>query len=60
METHQFLYWRNTDRFGNIKPTKGRKKTLFKTPIELIELLANWKARQQEELKLFGLRQTQK
>ena len=25
-----------------------------------MELLANWKVKQQEELKLFGLRQTQK
>lgn len=58
--TGETLIEQALDRFGNIKPTKGRKKTLFKTPIELIELLANWKARQQEELKLFGLRQTQK
>ena len=35
-------------------------KTLFKAPIELMELLANWKVKQQEELKLFGLKQTQK
>lgn len=58
--TGETLIEQALDRFGNIKPTKGRKKTLFKTPIELIELLANWKARQQEELKLFGLCQTQK
>ncbi|MGZ0946973.1 site-specific integrase, partial [Streptococcus thermophilus] len=58
--TGETLIEQALDRFGNIKPTKGRKKTLFKTPIELIKLLANWKARQQEELKLFGLRQTQK
>ena len=44
----------------NLKTTKGNKKTLFKAPIELMELLANWKVKQQEELKLFGLRQTQK
>lgn len=48
------------DRFGNVKSTKGNKKTLFKAPTELMELLANWKVKQQEELKLFGLRQTQK
>ena len=58
--TGEILIEQALDRFGNIKPTKGRKKTLFKAPIELIELLANWKARQQEELKLFGLHQTQK
>lgn len=48
------------DRFGNVKSTKGNKKTLFKAPTELMELLANWKVKQQEELKLFGLKQTQK
>lgn len=48
------------DRFGNVKSTKGNKKTLFKVPTELMELLANWKVKQQEELKLFGLKQTQK
>ncbi len=48
------------DRLGNVKSTKGNKKTLFKAPTELMELLANWKVKQQEELKLFVLRQTQK
>lgn len=48
------------DCFGNVKSTKGNKKTLFKAPTKLMELLANWKVKQQEELKLFGLRQTQK
>ena len=58
--TGETLIEQALDRFGNIKPTKGRKKTLFKAPSELMELLAKWKVQQQKELKLFGLRQTQK
>lgn len=58
--TGEILIEQALDRFGNVKSTKSNKKTLFKAPTELMELLANWKVRQQEELKLFGLRQTQK
>ena len=58
--TGEILIKQALDRFGNVKSTKGNKKTLFKAPTELMELLANWKVKQQEELKLFGLRQTQK
>ena len=58
--TGEILIEQALDRFGNVKSTKGNKKTLFKAPTELMELLANWKVKQQEELKLFGLRQTQK
>lgn len=58
--TGEILIEQALDRFGNVKSTKGNKKTLFKAPTELMELLANWKIRQQEELKLFGLRQTQR
>ncbi|WP_049490244.1 tyrosine-type recombinase/integrase [Streptococcus oralis] len=58
--TEEILLEQALDRFGNVKSTKGNKKTLFKAPTELMELLANWKVKQQEELELFGLRQTQK
>ena len=58
--TGEILIEQALDRFGNVESTKGNKKTLFKAPTELMELLANWKVKQQEELKLFGLRQTQK
>lgn len=58
--TGEILIEQALDRFGNVKSTKGNKKTLFKVPTELMELLANWKVKQPEELKLFGLRQTQK
>lgn len=56
----EILIEQTLDRFGNVKSTKGNKKTLFKATTELMELLAYWKVKQQEELKLFGLRQTQK
>lgn len=58
--TGEILIEQALDRFGNVKSTKGNKKTLFRAPTELMELLANWKVKQQEELKLFGLKQTQK
>ena len=58
--TGEILIEQALDRFGNVKSTKGNKKTLFEAPTELMELLANWKVKQQEELKLFGLKQTQK
>lgn len=58
--TGEILIEQALDRFSNVKSTKGNKKTLFKAPTELMEILANWKVKQQEELKLFGLRQTQK
>ena len=58
--TGEILIEQALDRFGNVKSTKGNKKTLFKAPTELMELLVNWKVKQQEELKLFGLKQTQK
>ena len=58
--TGEILIEQALDRFGNIKSTKGNKKTIFKAPVELMGLLAKWKVKQQEELKLFGLRQNQK
>ena len=58
--TGEILIEQALDRFGNIKSTKGNKKTIFKAPVELMDLLENWKIKQQEELKLFGLRQNQK
>lgn len=59
-ETNEILIEQALDRFGNVKSTKGNKKTIFKAPSELMELLTKWKIQQQKELKLFGLRQSQK
>ena len=58
--TGEILIEQALDRFGNVKSTKGNKRTIFKAPIELLEILEKWKIQQQEELKLFGIRQSQK
>ena len=58
--TNEILIEQALDRFGNLKSTKGNKKTLFKAPQELIKLLAKWKEQQKWELKQYGLRQNQK
>ena len=57
-QTNEILIENALDRFGNVKSTKGGKKTLFNAPIELMELLSKWKEIQKEELKLFGIKQT--
>lgn len=58
--TGKILIEQALDRFGNVKSTKGNKRTIFKAPVELLEILKKWKIQQQEELKLFGIRQSQK
>lgn len=58
--TGEILIEQALDRFGNVKSTKGNKRTIFKAPVELLEILKKWKIQQQEELKLFGIRQSQK
>ena len=47
----------NKDKKGNIVPTKGKKNTLFKLPIILIELLSKWKKIQAQELLQIGVKQ---
>ena len=46
------------DRYKNPKSTKGNKKTTFRIPIELIELLKEWKKHQKAELSKFGIIQS--
>ena len=46
------------DKFGNEKNTKGNKITIFHIPIELKELLIEWKKQQEIELAQFGIKQT--
>ena len=58
--TGKILIEQALDRFGNVKSTKGNKRIIFKAPVELLEILKKWKIQQQEELKLFGIRQSQK
>lgn len=57
-QTNEILIENALDQFGNVKSTKGGKKTLFNVPIELMELLSKWKEIQKEELKPFGIKQT--
>lgn len=46
------------DKFGNEKNTKGNKTTIFHIPVELKELLLEWKNQQQSELAQFGIKQS--
>lgn len=48
------------DRFGNVKSTKGGKKTSFVVSDFLMDILANWKEEQKTILKQFKIRQTNK
>ena len=48
------------DRFGNVKETKGGKKTSFIVSDFLINLLVKWKEEQKRLLKQFRIRQTEK
>lgn len=47
------------DKFGNEKNTKGNKTTIFHIPVELKELLREWKNQQQSELAQFDIEQTE-
>lgn len=46
------------DKFGNLKPTKGNKKTIFTVPKELISMLLKWKKEQYQFLHKFNISQT--
>ena len=46
------------DKYKNVKSTKGNKKTTFRIPIELAELLQSWKKQQKTELAKFGIIQS--
>ncbi|HFI0667716.1 TPA: tyrosine-type recombinase/integrase [Streptococcus suis] len=46
------------DKYKNPKSTKGNKKTTFRIPAELIDLLQSWKKQQKVELAKFGIIQT--
>ena len=46
------------DRYGQVKSTKGNKKTIFSIPSYLVSLLSEWKKQQKYELAKFGIMQT--
>ncbi|ELS0448039.1 site-specific integrase [Enterococcus faecalis] len=54
----QILISKALDKFGNVKNTKGNKITIFHIPVELKELLFQWKIEQQAELAQFNIEQT--
>lgn len=43
------------DRYGEVKSTKGNKKTIFSISNDLLELLSSWKEQQKYELARFGI-----
>lgn len=46
------------DQKGKLKQTKGRKKTQFSIPTELVSILHDWKRQQRRELAQFNIIQT--
>lgn len=43
------------DRYGQVKSTKGNKKTIFSISNDLLQLLTSWKEQQRYELAKFGI-----
>ena len=43
------------DRYGQVKSTKGNKKTIFSISSDLLQLLTSWKKQQKYELAKFGI-----
>ena len=43
------------DRYGQVKSTKGNKKTIFSISSDLLQLLPSWKEQQKYELAKFGI-----
>ena len=50
-EKNEILIEQALDKFGNVKSTKGNKKTLFKAPKELMNILTDWKIEQKKATK---------
>ncbi|WP_105128813.1 tyrosine recombinase XerC [Streptococcus suis] len=42
-------------RYGDVKSTKGNKKTIFAISTDLLQLLQGWKSQQKQELAKFGI-----
>lgn len=43
------------DRYGQVKTTKGNKKTIFQISKDLLLLLSDWRKQQRKELAQFGI-----
>ena len=59
-DNNEILIEQALDRFGKLKSTKGNKKTLFRAPKELMDILKEWKEEQGRQLKLYGIKQSEK
>jgi len=59
-DNNEILIEQALDRFGKLKSTKGNKITLFRAPKELMDILKEWKKEQRRQLKLYGIKQTEK
>ena len=59
-DNNEILIEQALDRFGKLKSTKGNKITLFRAPKELMDILKEWKKEQKRQLKLFGIKQSEK
>jgi len=46
------------DRYGQVKSTKGNKKTIFSISSDLLQLLTSWEKNQKCELSKFGIIQS--
>ncbi|MFQ6174016.1 tyrosine-type recombinase/integrase [Streptococcus anginosus] len=55
---HEIQLVQALDKYKNPKSTKGNKKTTFRIPIELTDLLKEWKKQQKDELAKFGIIQS--
>lgn len=53
--TSQIKLIQALDRYGEVKSTKGNKKTIFSISNDLVQLLISWKEQQKQELARFGI-----
>lgn len=53
--TSQIQLIQALDRYGEVKSTKGNKKTIFSISNDLVQLLVSWKKQQKQELARFGI-----
>lgn len=53
--TSQIQLIQALDRYGEVKSTKGNKKTIFSISNDLVQLLNSWKEQQKQELARFRI-----
>ncbi|HEL1593006.1 TPA: tyrosine-type recombinase/integrase [Streptococcus suis] len=58
IKKHEIQLVQALDKYKNPKSTKGNKKTTFRIPNELTDLLQSWKKQQKAELAKFGIIQS--